>query len=291
MRFPSNRVHRLHNVVCPYCGMALTDAVREKEHVIGRNFVPRGKLNAQWNLILNACGTCNKRKSGYEDDISAISMQPDAYGKFGVDDPDLVSEAQRKAANSGSRRTGKPVKDSAGELKFGVAPFPGMSMDFSFTSPPQVDDKRAYELAHMQLQAFFFMITYNDDLKRGWYWPGEYMPYLHSRKSDWGSKQWLGFMQATKDWDMRVHAMGANQFFHCSIKRHPTAECWAWALEWNHQHRLAGFLGDRIAAQVIANDIPAEELNQISLAPNRFIRFRQDVPLADADDILFFSPG
>ena len=122
-RFPSNRVHRLHNVVCPYCGAALTNANREKEHVIARNFVPRGKLHAQWNLILNACGACNKRKSGYEDDISAISMQPDAYGRFGSDDPDLVAESQRtaittrKRAASRRRRprplTAPPVQDGA----------------------------------------------------------------------------------------------------------------------------------------------------------------------------------
>lgn len=290
IRFPINRVHRLHNAVCPYCGAALTDSNREKEHVIGRKFVPRGKLHAQWNLILNACGTCNKRKSGYEDDISAITMQPDAYGKFGADDPDLVAEARRKAANSGSRRTGKPVKDSPGELKFSVAPFPGLSMDFSFTSPPQLDDERAYELARMQLQAFFFMITYRDDLERGWWWPGEFMPYLHSRKSDWGSKQWLGFMQATNDWDMRVHAVGANEFFCCSIKRHPAAECWSWALEWNHQHRLAGFLGDRSAAQAIVDSIALEELNHFPPGPNRHIRFRHDVQLAEVDDILFEVP-
>lgn len=287
MQFPSNRVHRLHNVVCPYCGTKLTSANREKEHVIGRNFVPRGKLNAQWNLILNACGPCNKRKSGYEDDISAISMQPDAYGKFGIDDPELVIEAKRKAAHSGSRRTGRAVKDSAAGLEFSVAPFPGLSMNFNFTSPPQVDDERVYELARMQLQGFFFMITYKEGLKRGWWWPGGYMPYLHSRRSDWGSNQWIGFMQATKDWEMRVHAVGANEFFCCSIKRHPTAECWAWALEWNHQHRSVGFLGDRSAAQALVNAIPSEELKEIPLAPNRWIRFRQDVQLADADDILF----
>ena len=286
-RLPSNRVLRLRNVVCPYCGAALTDGNREKEHVIGRNFVPRGKLHAQWNLILNACGTCNRRKSGYEDDIAAISMQPDAYGRFGAEDPELVAEAHRKASRSGSRKTGKPVKDSSGELKFSIAPFAGVSMGFSFTGPPQVDDERVFELARMQLQAFFFMITYDGQLERGWWWPGEFMPYLHSRRSDWGNKQWLGFMQATKDWDMRVHAIGAREFFRCSIKRHPSAESWAWALEWNHQHRLSGFLGDRSAAQAIVDNIPAEELGHVPLAPNRAIRFRRDVQLADVDDILF----
>jgi len=287
IQLPANRVHRLHNVVCPYCGVALSAFNCEKEHVIGRKFVPRGKLQAQWNLILNACRTCNRRKSGYEDDISAITMQPDAFGKYGADDPELVAEARRKAANSGSRMTGKPVKDSSGELNFSVAPLSGLSMDFGFTSPPQVDDKRVYELARMQLQGFFFMITYQADQQRGWWWPGEFMPYLHSRRSDWGSKRWLGFMRTTTNWDVRVHAVGANEFFRCSIKRHPTAECWSWALEWNHQHRIAGFVGDRNAAQAISDSLPPEELKQLDLGPNRCVRFREDVPLSETDDILF----
>lgn len=88
---------------------------------------------------------------------------------------------------------------------------------------------------------------------------------------------------------MRMRAVGASEFFRCSIKRHPAAECWAWALEWNHQHRLAGFLGDRNAAQAVVDGIPAEERKQISLAPDRYIRFRQDVQLADSDDILFLA--
>lgn len=287
---PGNRVHRLHNVVCPYCGAALSDAIREKEHVIGRNFVPRGKLQAQWNLIVNACSGCNRRKSGFEDDLSAITMQPDAYGKFGVDDPDLIAEARRKAARSGSRKTGKAVRDSMSELKFSVAAMPGVSIDFSFVAPPQAEDDRAFELARMQLQGFFYMLTYNELLRRGWWWPGEFMPFLHSRKSDWGSKQWLGFMRVTRAWDTRLHAVGANAFFCCSIKRHPTAECWSWALEWNCQHRLAGFSGDRQAAQAIVNGIPPEDLNELTLGPNRFIRFKTDVPLTEDEDTLFSRP-
>ena len=42
--------------------------------MIGRRFVPKGKLNNQWNLIVRVCIKCNNKKSDLEDDISAISM-------------------------------------------------------------------------------------------------------------------------------------------------------------------------------------------------------------------------
>lgn len=290
IQYPPNRVLRLHNVVCPYCGGPLNDSCRTKEHVIGRKFVPRGKLDAQWNLIVNACRTCNGKKSDLEDDISAISMQPDAHGRFGVEDDELAAEARRKAVNSASRKTRKRVKDSGSKLKLSTQLMQGATMDFSFSGPPQVDDARAFELARMQLQAFFFMITYKDEAQRGWWWPGEFMPFIHTRKSDWGNALWKGFMQATKSWDLRVHALAADGFFCCSLKRHPSAECWSWAIQWNHQHRLAGFIGNRGAAQSIVDGIRSDELKHIQLGPAGYIRFRQDVPLSEAEDILFAIP-
>ena len=89
---------RLANVNCPYCGRDLTDKTRTKEHVISKRFVPKGTFDGSWNLILNACRACNNAKSDLEDDISAITMQPDPFGRFA--DPKLQSEAERKRRNS-----------------------------------------------------------------------------------------------------------------------------------------------------------------------------------------------
>lgn len=287
IHYPPNRVLRLNNLVCPYCGGALNESNRTKEHVIGRRFVPRGKLDAQWNLIVYACAICNNKKSDLEDDISAISMQPDAHGRFGADDSELVAEAHRKAEKSASRKTRKRVKDSGGELKLSTQIMQGATADFSFSGPPQLEDSRAFELARMQLQAFFFMITYQNETQRGWWWPGDFLPFIHTRKSDWGNSLWKGFTSATKSWDVRVHALSADEFFCCSVKRHPNAECWSWAIQWNHQHRLGGFFGNREAAQVLVDDIIPDELKHIQLGPNRYIRFREDVPLSEEDDTLF----
>lgn len=99
--YPPTNAVRQHDQVCPYRGAVLSDATRTKEHVIGRKFIPRGKLNGRWNLILNVRSACdNNTKSGLEDDISAISRQPDAHGNCAVDDAALAADARRTAGNS-----------------------------------------------------------------------------------------------------------------------------------------------------------------------------------------------
>ena len=110
--WPSNQVSRLNNVSCAYCGVTLSEAPADKEHVIGRGFIPKGKLAGCWNLIVRACRACNAYKADLEDDISAITMQTDRLGPFGHDDATGTSEAVRKAGKSFSRRTGKLVKNS-----------------------------------------------------------------------------------------------------------------------------------------------------------------------------------
>ena len=69
---PQRQPTRLDNVTCPYCRDRLSQVNRNEDHVIGRRFVPKGKLNGQWNLIVCACEECNTHKSNLEDDISAI---------------------------------------------------------------------------------------------------------------------------------------------------------------------------------------------------------------------------
>lgn len=290
IRYTNGQPIRLRNVVCVYCGVRLTDGNSTKEHVVGRRFVPLGKLDGQWNLIVGACSPCNTRKSDLEDDIAAVSMQPDVFGRYAVADEALVATAKRKAERSTSRKTKKPVKESQARLAVSGQLSPALTADFSFTGPPQIDDHRIFELARHHVMAFFFLITYDRKTERGWWWPGEFMPILHARRSDWGNVSWIGFMQNVYPWDMRVQAAIADDFFRCSIRKHPQAECWSWALEWNQQHRIAGFLGDRSAAQSIVDAIPPEQVTTVFNEPGRFLRFRHDVPLAEQADIMFAHP-
>src|ERR1043166_8990358 len=150
----------LENETCVYCDCILDESIRTKEHVIGRKFVPKGKFNAQWNLIVDACKACNNVKSNLEDDLSAITMQPDAWGQFAHSDPQLVSDAARKAQKSINRRTGNRVADSAESQTIAAGFGPALSIQATFVSPPQVDHKRAFELSRLHVKAFFYWIAY-----------------------------------------------------------------------------------------------------------------------------------
>ena len=151
----------LRNTRCPYCGEDLATAPSDRDHVIGRRFVPKGSLSKSWNLILCACRRCNTIKSDLEDDLSAISMQPDAWGTHAADDPALKESSVRKAAGSLSRRTGRPVAASQEQFQLAASPGPGMRFTVTFTSPPQMDPVRASELARLQMMALFYWLTYN----------------------------------------------------------------------------------------------------------------------------------
>lgn len=111
MELSHNQPTRLHNKRCAYCNAEFArDNEPQKEHVIGRRFVPKGSHDRQWNLHLNSCNECNQRKSELENDISAITMISQFSGKS--EDELLLSEVSRKSRTK-SNRTGKPVSDSA----------------------------------------------------------------------------------------------------------------------------------------------------------------------------------
>ncbi len=94
-------------------------------------------------------------------------------------------------------------------------------------------------------------------------------------------------MSAVGEWEPRMLAVGADTFFKIVIRKHPTADCWSWALEWNRQYRIVGFCGDRAAAEQIARRFPQLDAQTIVQGPREYIRYRLETPLADADDLLF----
>lgn len=290
MELRPNRAIHLHNTRCAYCGDGITPENKTQDHVIGRRFVPKGKLNANWNLIVNACRPCNNRKSDLEDDIAAITLQPDLWGRFGHEDAAAIEEARRKAANSFSRRTGKKVGDSHETTtltgKFG----PGITFNFNLTSPPQIDRERAFELARMHLVAMFFMQTYAKDTKQGGWWLHGYHPVLMVRREDWGNPIMRGFMEATRDWEWRLHAVTADGFFKAWTRIHPDGKYWAWAVEWNRSHRLIGFFGEREPAQALVDTFPKPKSETIYEGPGRFIRITPETPLPESEDTLFMPP-
>ncbi|RWN34161.1 MAG: hypothetical protein EOR97_05230 [Mesorhizobium sp.] len=130
---PSNKAITLRNVICPYCGTGLSKENESKEHVIGRKFVPKGTLQNQWNLIVKACIPCNRAKADLEDDISAITMQPDVMGRHFGGHPQLAEDASHKATKARSRHTGKAVGKSQPTMVIKREIMKGVSATFNFT--------------------------------------------------------------------------------------------------------------------------------------------------------------
>lgn len=287
--YPINKVIQLQNLTCAYCGKPFSDALPfTKEHVVGRKFVPRGTLQGMPNLLLRACAPCNGIKSDLENDLSVISMHPDAYGRFAVDDARLRDDVARKAKNAFSRRTRKPVSEGDPPMIIKGTMGSALSMTFTMTAPPQADENRLFALARLQLMGFFYWLTYQPADERGHWWLGDFVPLLAVRRPDWGHPQLRWFEHHTRAWSGRLMFVTADGFYKVWIRReNETNAAWAWALEWNQNFRLAGFFGMPAAVQPHIDAMPALQMDTLHESPNRFLRMRLDTPLAETDDTLF----
>ena len=277
----------LSNLTCPYCAEPVNRATRKKEHVIGRRFVPKGTLNNCWNLILWSCDDCNGKKSDLEDDISAITMNFHKAGLPKMGDAVASAEATRKSGKSISRATKKSVADSSATHIVEMPLLGQARASFSFSSPPQVPERRAYELARLQMMGFFYFLTYDPSQRVGYWWPGGFFPIDGTIKSDWGNPVQRAFMNEVAAWDYRLTLTTAGGYYRAVIRRHPTQECWSWAVEWNDCFRLVGFFGTLSAAQDVASRLPQVPVRSVTEGNNRWVRFRVEEHLPEVDDILF----
>ena len=248
--------------------------------------MPKGTLAGQWNLILRSCSRCNDLKADLEDDISAITMQPDAGGHYASDDPRLRAEAVRKARTRNrrtSRRVSEPNHPIEVKHRFGPA-----EISFSFVSPAQPDERRMYALARFQLAGFFYLLTFDDETRLGFCWPGVFAPIVFARKEDWGNPQLRWIEDATATWDYRLQAITAEGFYKAWIRKQPgDAAIWAWAIEWNLGVRLAGFFGEEEPIRQILRDLPQLDMITICDRPEQRLRMRPEFPLAEHEDTLF----
>jgi len=252
--------------------------------------VPVGTLNNQWNLILWACQPCNRKKSDLEGDLSAITLHLHTAGLPRMNDSRAKSESLRRSHKSVSRKTGKPVSQSTVKLSFSAPLGLNGSLEGHFIGPPQLDEARIFELARLQMAGFFYFLTFNRIEQVGHYWPGGFYPVHGILKSDWGNPIQRAFAAQIATWDYRLVLNTAGGYFRALIRRHPTKECWAWAVEWNDAYRLVGYLGDLSAAQELANQLPSLDTPTVVKAPDgSLLRIRVEQPLPDEDDILFVT--
>jgi hypothetical protein len=280
---PPNRAVRLDNCTCLYCGIVGTDETSLTiEHVVGRRFVPKGSLANSWALIGNACDLCNGKKAELEDDISAITLQPDLGERH--DDPLLAAEAARKAKGSFSRRTKKIVGRSQEEGSVEGKMMSSIDVKFSFVSPPQLVEKRVHELAQMHLQGFFYLMSYNEAERRGGFIPGTVGFVANANRPDWGNPLLRGFAKLTEAWPQQLDCICASGFFKIAMRRETeAAPVWSFALEWNTSHRIIGFFGDLDQAQAHVDALPELQWKRWDATS----RYRMETALAPEDDTLF----
>lgn len=284
LRPPSLHDLSLRNNNCIYCGHLVTNETRTREHVIGRNFVPRGTLDL--NLVAWACVECNNDKSDLEDDISLISMLPAIAQPLPSMD-ERSADIARKLQNAISRRTGKLVRDSRETFTIKGELFPGVSMSFEMVSNPQGDPERVGRLAMYHVTAFHYFTTYRKERRLGEGIPGAFSVVGDYRRSDWGNERARYFMQMTNAWDTRFVFTGKDAFFKAMIRRRLPDMLWSWALEWNQSFRVFGFYGDAKLVEDASGQLPVLKTRSIVEEPNRYIRMRDEVALPEADDILF----
>jgi hypothetical protein len=282
----------LQNNVCVYCLSPLERGKKTREHVIGRRFVPEGKIRNSWNLLVYACHRCNNEKSRLEDEISAISMQPDIFGRYPDDSEDLIRDGMRKGRGSISTLTKKKIAESMSSSEASFSLSVGMTAEFTFEGPPQVSDERVAGLAAFHIKALFFWLTYNKEKRRGAAIPSALTLLLVSRRADWGNALNVAFMNHIASWPHRflTDSNVASGYFKIALRRHPSEACWAWALEWNRQLRTIGFFGDASVVQRLVSNLPNLEIQIIAGTRETGFGMRLDVPLDPEDDHLFTIP-
>ncbi|TPI60831.1 HNH endonuclease [Mesorhizobium sp. B3-1-7] len=284
---PSNRVVILRNRVCPYCRIDLSPGNESTEHVVGRKFVPKGTLENQWNLILKACDNCNGNKADLEDDISAITMQPDVSGQHFGSHPQLAKDAAHKATKASSRHTGKAVGDSQPNLVVKGELAKGVSVTFNFTGQAVISPERAFDLAAYHFRAFFFYLTFNPGDGCGPELPGVYAEIQAVSKRDWGNDVARAFMARTRSWEPQLVFTTASGHFRLAIRKHPDKQMWSLATEWNENYRVMALCGEESDLREFMSGLPAMGGEVYRGADGSTLIARTEKQLATEDDDLF----
>lgn len=290
LKLRQNQPEVLRNTTCCYCGVALADVPANKEHVIAKNFVPFGVLDRSWNLIAGACVRCNTRKSDLEDDMAVLSLQ-----HYPFDGTDAFYDAHvrtclEKATRTRSRRTKRPVAESSEESKLELPLGPGGALTVEMIAPPQVDDDRAFALAHMQATAFYYLLTYRDDVQRGTFCPGGgFFTIDVAARADWGNPRQRWFIDSVAAWEPRLIVVAAQGFFKVAIRKNPTEHLWSCGLEWNEGIRAIALFGEEPPARAIGRTIPPlfTDADVIRRTPEVITSYRSEVALSATDDRMF----
>jgi hypothetical protein len=280
------------NQHCLYCGALVGTGARvasEKEHLIGRQFVPSGYLDGgAFNFIFRACVGCNQEKGKAERHLSTITL---FSSPARLTSPPIAALAQRKAAKDfHPDRKGTLVEDSH-EHATVRSRFGPMRATFELTAPPQPNTEAVQILACRHIQGLFSLVTSRDPTKaessrllpaQRVYFFGS---YLHT---DFGNPQLREVAARVSRWEGLLHVTTARGYFKAVLRRPPAGGGgWFWALEWNRCLRVVGGIAKSESELAFFQDLPA--LGWLAL-PDGVGRMREEIPLQEGPDLLF-DPG
>ncbi|MHB1068388.1 MAG: hypothetical protein ACYC1W_00820 [Gemmatimonadaceae bacterium] len=280
------------NQHCLYCGRFVGKSSTldsNREHLIGRNFVPKGYLGAtDFNFIFRSCVGCNRAKADAEGHVSVISLHNSAARANDRHVDEVAAHKAGRAFYPGKKA--QLVKDSSTthtvESSFG-----SLKMSATFVAPPELDRERAATLAFRQTQALFSLVTAQDPRngdgakilsESEW----QYVDFYPSR--DWGNPRLVEIASRVRNWTSVAYVVSARGHFRAVLRAHedPSRE-WFWALEWNREIRGVGAIYRGSQSPPVFVALPA--LRWIRLpGPSR--RMREEAPLDPQTDFLFEAP-
>jgi hypothetical protein len=156
---------------------------------------------------------------------------------------------------------------------------------------PQLEGERVFRLAIAQVAAFCLFLSYDKSTRLGAPLPEDFQPIGYALRPDWGNALQRGFSDHVVSWEPRLLAGTGDGLFKVAIRRHPTATCWSWALEWNENLRVIGLFGEPQAIQGIAEALPKLEASWLRQLDGSQIASRVERELDPAQDRLFYWSG
>ncbi|HFJ0421613.1 TPA: hypothetical protein ACGS08_004218 [Pseudomonas aeruginosa] len=274
------------NRFCLYCGIPVggeDDVPSDKEHLIGRSFVPSGAMGGRdaFNFLFRACMPCNNRKAGAERHLSSVTLLNGPGRQF---DPQAAAAAARKALNDFHPNKPGIAMGEAHEA-FSIADeLSGVSLGFGLSAPVQPHGGLVKELALRHVQGLFSLLTTLDYREAATLrlLPAVQIQLLGAYpRSDWGNPQLLEIARRAEDWPCHAQIVSAGGYFKAAMRRHDT-QGWFWALEWNKYLRVVGAIAK--AEMALFDALPEPPWHPL---PSGQGRYRQEIPLADEDDMLF----
>ena len=282
-----NRDPTRSNQHCLYCGVFVgpeAGVQSDEEHLVGRNFVPKGTMENAFNFSFRACRHCNARKANLERHVSSVTL---------LNSPSVASDetarraAERKAVGDTHPETrvkmGEAIVRQTVEFSFGPATF-----SFGLSGPAPAAKDYIPELASYHIQALFALVTTpeNGSTENVRLLPlNQFRVFGCYPHSDWGNPQLVEIAGRAADWPCHVAIHTAAGFFRACLRRHESAG-WFWALEWNKSLRVVGGINHPEGNNPLFENLPALDWKPLPDGSG-FSRREQGYP--DQGELLF--PG